>query len=132
MLKNLLSKEFWICPYTLAVLGITFLFVINNAIVAFILTGLIFGILSEKLVGFKTLLKFALTFSFIQLFISLMFIFINEFDYLLFAPWVYLKRILGYFILSLVVGSLIFFIVNSIVYGIKLLIKKIKSQKQGI
>ena len=132
MFKKISSKEFWISPYTLAILGIILLFVINNSVVTFAILGFIFGIISKKLIDFKTILKFALTISFVQLFISLIFIFINEFDYLLFAPGVYLKRILVYFAMSLIIGSIIFFVVNSIVYGIYLLIKKLKSHKEEI
>lgn len=132
MFKKVLSKEFLLCPYTLAVFGIIFLFLLNNTVISFIITGLIFGILSEKLIDFKKLLKFALTFSLIQLIINIVFIISTEYSYLLFAPWIYLKRVLSYFAMSLILGSIIFFIVNSIIYGIKILIKKLKTKKEEI
>ena len=132
MFNKILSKEFWISPYTLAGLGIVFLFIIDLAPVAFIITGLIFGILSKKLIGFKNLLKFALAFSLIQLLINIFFVMAREFDYFLFAPEIYLKRIFGYFTMSFILGSIIFFIVNLIIYGIYLLIKKIKTKKNKI
>ncbi len=133
MFNEISTKEFWISPYKLAILGVILMFVLNNAPITFIIIGCFYSLISKKLIDLKSLIKFGISFALIQMLINIMFVLVTEFDYFIFAPWIYFRRILGYFIISLVLGSIIFFIVNSIIYGINLLIKKIKTNnnKEG-
>lgn len=124
MLNRVSTDKIWLNPYFIAIIGIIILYSVNYAPAAFVLTGFIYGFLSKQIINWRTLLKFAVSFSVIQLIINFIIIMVLERSYLFFAPEIYLKKYLGYFALSLFVGSLIFLVVNLIVYGIyKLFIK---------
>ena len=123
------TEKIWINPYVIAIIGIIILYATNFAPITFVMTGFIYGILSKQIIKFKTLLKFAFTFSIIQLIINAIIIAILERSYFLFAPEIYLKKYLGYFALSLVLGSIIFLITNLIIFAVFKLIEKFSKPK---
>ncbi len=111
-------------PYILGILSVIFLYMVNFTPIVFTTAALIWFCYNRKIIDFKSLIKFSAIYSLGQMLVNSYIIYQTGFVDITGLQYIAL-RMLGFFVLSFVLGSLMFYLANGIFYIAYRLLRKI-------
>ena len=100
-------------PFVLAIISIVLLYIINLTPLVFFIAALVWYLSKKSIIGVKDLLFYITTFSFTQLIINTI-LFLVTGMFVIVGYQYAIFRLVGFFILSFLYGSIIFYLSNLI------------------
>ncbi|MEE3349738.1 MAG: hypothetical protein VZR09_06840 [Candidatus Gastranaerophilaceae bacterium] len=111
-------------PIILAIISLILLYTVNFTPIVFTTAALIWFCYRRKFIDFKSLMIYATIYSFGQLFVNAYLVYQTGFIDITGFQFIAL-RMFGFFVLSFVLGSLMFYLANGIFYIAYKLLRKI-------